>query len=145
MAAEPPHGYRRAIMRSVSRRSLLGLPVKDCHGEVVGKVVDTWPNDGGFELELVIVRLPRFGARRMLPADQVDVFGGALFAPYSRAQIQDAPEVDRGRHSADDPYRAKAYWMWEESTLRAPWRSRSGSFATARRSRTSPSSTPNAS
>src|SRR6201999_3430527 len=59
------------LMRHVSRRSLLGFPVQDCHGEEVGRVVDTWPNDGGWEVQLIVVRLPRFGERRMLPADEV--------------------------------------------------------------------------
>jgi hypothetical protein len=48
------------------------LPVAaDCHGEEIRKVVDTWPSDGGWDVELVVVRLPRFGERRMLPAAEV--------------------------------------------------------------------------
>jgi PRC-barrel domain len=136
-------------MRDVSRRSLLGLRVQDCHGEEIGRVVDTWPDDGGWEVELVVVRLPRFGERRMLPARRVYSIGGRLHAVYSRTQIEDAPEVDGGRHGADDPYKAKAYWMFEEpprmGTLRAPWRRSSGSSVTGRPSHTSPSPTPTAS
>jgi PRC-barrel domain len=131
-------------MRSVSRRSLLGLRVQDCHGKDVGRVVDTWPDDGGYELELVVVRLPRFGSRRMLPADEVGMAGGVLRAPYSRAQIEDAPEVDGGRHAADDPYRALAYWRYEAGTLRPPWRPRSGSSATLRQFPMSLGRTPSA-
>jgi hypothetical protein len=136
-------------MRSVSRRSLLGLRVQDCHGEDVGRVVDTWPNDGGWEVQLVVLRLPRFGERRMLPVGTVFALGRRLRTIYSRRQIEDAPEVDGGRHAADDPYRAKAYWMFEEpaglGTLRAPWRRSSGSSATGKPSHTSPSPTPTAS
>jgi sporulation protein YlmC with PRC-barrel domain len=50
----------------VSRRSLLGYRVLDCQGEEIGRVVDTWPDDGGWEIEMVVVRLQRFGERRML-------------------------------------------------------------------------------
>jgi PRC-barrel domain protein len=136
-------------MRDVSRRTLLGLRVQDCHGEEVGRVVDTWPDDGGWEVELVVVRLPRFGERRMLPAGKVVSVGSRLHTPYSRTQIEDAPEVDGGRHGADDPYKAKAYWMFEEppriGTLRAPWRRSSGFSATEKPSHTSPSPTPTAS
>jgi hypothetical protein len=136
-------------MRDVSRRNLLGLRVQDCHGEEIGRVVDTWPDDGGWEVDLVVVRLPRFGERRMLPAGKVFSIGSRLRAVYSRAQIEDAPEVDGGRHGADDPYKAKAYWMFEEpprmGTLRAPWRRSSGSSATGKPSHTSPSPTPTAS
>jgi hypothetical protein len=136
-------------MRSVCRRSLLGLRVQDCHGEEVGRVVDTWPDDGGWEVELVVVRLPTFGERRMLPAGTVFSIGSRLQVPYSRRQIEDAPEADGGRHGADDPYKAKAYWMFEEppriGTLRAPWRRSSGSSATEKPSHTSPSPTPTAS
>jgi hypothetical protein len=137
-----------STMRDVSRRSLLGLDVHDCHGQEIGRVVDTWPNDGGFELELVVIRLPRFGERRMLPADRVVALGHLLHTPFSRAQIDDAPAVDGGRHGADDPYKAKAYWMFEDppllGTLRAQWRRSSGSFATEKPFRTSPSPTPTA-
>jgi hypothetical protein len=128
-------------MRDVSRRNLLGLTLQDCDGQEVGRVVDTWPNDGGWELELVVVRLPRFGERRMLPVDQVFTIGPWLRAAYSRRQIEDAPEVAGGRHGADDPYRAKAYWMFEEpgwaGILTAPWRRRYGFSATERPSPTS--------
>jgi hypothetical protein len=133
-------------MRRVSRRSLLGLRVQDCHGEEIGRVVDTWPSDGGYELELVVVRLPRFGERRMIPAAQVHALGRVLRASYSRFQVVDAPEVDGGRHGADDPWKALAYWMFEEpprsGTLRAPWRRRSGSSVTERQFHTSPKPTP---
>jgi hypothetical protein len=145
MARRPPRPYLQAIMRSVSRRSLLGLRVLDCHGKEVGRVVDTWPDDGGYELELVVIRLPRFGARRMLPAEEVTLSAGALRAAYSLAQIHDAPEVDGGRHAVDDPFRASAYWRYEEGTLRTPWRPRSGSSATVRQYPMSPSPMPSAS
>jgi PRC-barrel domain len=133
----------------VSRRTLLGLRVQDCHGREVGRVVDTWPDDGGWELELVVVRLARFGERRMLPADRVKAAGGVLRAAYSRRQIEDAPTVDGGRHGADDPYRAKAYWMFEEpggdGKVRQRWRRSSGFSATARPYPTTPSPTTTAS
>jgi PRC-barrel domain len=136
-------------MRHVSRRSLLGLRVQDCHGEDVGRVVDTWPDDGGWEVDLVVVRLQRFGERRMLPAGEVHRVGRVLRASYSRVQIQDAPEVEGGRHGTDDPWKAMAYWLFEEAprigTLRRPWRRRSGSSGTEKPSPTSPSPTPSAS
>jgi hypothetical protein len=136
-------------MRRVSRRGLLGLRVQDCHGEEIGRVVDTWPDDGGFELEFVVVRLPRLGERRMLPAAELVPMERVLRASFSRTQIAEAPEVDGGRHSADDPWRAKAYWMFVEpppsGSLRAPWRRSSGSSVTAKRSLTSPRPTPTAS
>ena len=136
-------------MRRVSRRNLLGLSVHDCHGEEIGKVVDTWPSDGGWDVELVVVRLPRFGERRMLPAAEVHPFGVHLRVPYSRVQVDDAPEVEGGRHGADDPWRSLAYWMFEEpprpGTLRAPWRRSSGSSATEKPFPTNPSPTPSAS
>jgi hypothetical protein len=136
-------------MRNVSRRNLLGLSIQDCYGQDVGQVVDTWPEDGGWELELVIVRLPRFGERRMLPIEQVFSTTDGLRAAFSRRQIEDAPVMNGGRHGADDPYRAKAYWMFEEpgwaGILSAPWRRRSGFSGTEKPSPTSQSPTPSAS
>jgi hypothetical protein len=133
-------------MRRVSRRSLLGARVQDCRGEDLGQVVDTWPADGGWELELVVLRLPRIGVRRMLPIADVLPAGGGLRTIYSRAQVLDAPEVDTGRHDYDAPDRAKAYWRFEEAphagSLTPRWRPSSGYSGTARRFPTAPSRTP---
>jgi PRC-barrel domain len=132
-------------MRRVSRRNLLGFRVLDCEGEEIGRVVDTWPDDGGWEVELVVVRLLRFGERRMLPVDEVVAWGGVLRAPYSRVQIEDSPVVEGGKHRADEPYRALAYWRFEErgraAIVTPPWRRSSGFFVTERPFPMSPSRT----
>jgi hypothetical protein len=134
-------------MRRVSRRNLLGLRVQDCDGEEIGRVVDTWPDDGGWEMVLVIVRLQRFGERRMLPVDAMIGWGGVLRLPYSRYQIEDAPEASIGAHRAEDPWLAIAYWRAEEparATAIVPkqWRRSSGYFVMERPSPTIPSPTP---
>jgi sporulation protein YlmC with PRC-barrel domain len=133
-------------MRRVSRKNLLGYRVLDCDGEEIGRVVDTWPDDGGWDVKMVVVRLQRFGARRMLPLNDVVAWGGVLWAPYTRVQIEDAPDVEGGVHKADDPYRALAYWRFEEpgspGIVTPRWRRSSGFFATERPSPTNPSPTP---
>jgi hypothetical protein len=133
-------------MRRVSRRNLLGFRVLDCHGDEIGRVMDTWPDDGGWEIQLVVIRLQRFGERRMLPVDEVVAWGGVLRAPYSRTQIEDAPCVEGGKYRADDPYRAMAYWRFEEygrvAMVTPPWRRSSGFSATERPSPTSQNPTP---
>ena len=133
-------------MRRVSRRNLLGFRVLDCHGEEIGRVVDTWPDDGGWEVELVVVRMLRFGERRMLPIDDVAAWGGTLRAPYTRRQIEDAPAVEGGVHKAEDPYRALGYWRFEDRVgldiVTPRWRRSSGFFVTERPFPTSPSQTP---
>jgi hypothetical protein len=106
-------------MRS-KRFSLLGLEIADADGETVGHVVDTYPFDGGGELELVVVRLRRFGLRRMVPAENLRIVLGRLIAPYTRIQIEDSPDLSAGRHSTDDPYRAKAYWLLEDPVANGP-------------------------
>jgi hypothetical protein len=132
-------------MERVSRRNLLGLRVQDCNGEDIGQVVDTWPADGGWEIEMVVVRLSRFGERRMLPAESVVAWGRVLASPYTRMQIEDSPLTGEGVHRADDPYRALAYWRWEEpgggDIVTPPWRRSSGFFVTERPSPTTPSPT----
>jgi hypothetical protein len=129
----------------VSRRSLLGYRVLDCQGEEIGRVVDTWPDDGGWEVEMVVVRLQRFGERRMLPLDEIAAWGGTMRVPYTRMQIEDAPAVEGGVHKAEDPYRAQAYWRWEDQGAGAmvtpPWRRSSGFFVTERPYPTNPSRT----
>jgi hypothetical protein len=130
---------------SVSRHHLMGLGVMDCSGEEIGQVVDTWPDDGGWEVELVVVRLKRFGERRMLPVGDVTVRGNWLLAPFTRVQIEDAPAPVGGVHRADDPYRAMYYWQFEERAgagkVTALWRPSSGFFATERPFPTPPSQT----
>lgn len=127
----------------------MGLGVVDCSGEEIGQVVDTWPDDGGWEVELVVVRLQRFGERRMLPVADVMVRGNWFLAPFTKAQIEDAPAPVGGVHRADDPYRAMYYWQFEERAaagkVTALWHPSSGFFATARPCPTTQSPTPTAS
>jgi hypothetical protein len=100
-------------MRSL-RIHLLGLDVADASGRALGQVVDTYPFDGGGEIEMIVLRLRRFGERRMLPISELRVERGRVAAPYTRAQIEDCPAMSNGRHVDDDPWRAKTYWYYEE-------------------------------
>ena len=90
----------------------------------------------------------RFGERRMLPVEEVVAWGGVLRAPYTRMQIEDAPVVEGGVYRADDPWRALAYWRFEDlgraAIVTPPWRRSSGFFVTERPYPTSPSPTPTA-
>ena len=109
-------------------------------------MVDTWPDDGGWVTEMVVVRLQRFGERRMLPIGELLAVGDTLRAPYTRMQIDDSPLIEGGRYRADEPYRAIAYWRLEEhGKVTARWRRSSGFSATGRPFPTSPSPTPSAS
>jgi hypothetical protein len=130
----------------VRRRSILGRRVSDPQGQPVGTVVDTWPFDGGGEVELAVVRLGRLGERRMVPVGSLHSDGLGLRTPYARWQVEDSPALEDGRHAVEAIERAMSYWMWEEpaDSLRALWRS-FGSYGTARPSRTDPSPTPSAS
>jgi hypothetical protein len=93
---------------------LLGLDVADASGRSLGQVVDTYPFDGGGEIEMIVLRLRRFGERRMLPIDELRLGDRGLAAPYTRAQIEDSPALSNGRHVDDDPWRSKTYWYYEE-------------------------------
>jgi hypothetical protein len=130
---------RHMILR---RRSILGRRVSDPLGQPVGTVVDTWPFDGGGEVELAVVRLGRMGERRMLPVATLHSDGYELRTPYATWQVEDSPPLEDGRHALEATERAMSYWMWEEpaDSLRALWPS-FGFFATGRRSRTRPSPT----
>ena len=104
-------------MRTLRTR-LLGLEVTDATGTTLGQVVDTYPFDGGGEMEMVVLRLGRFGERRMLPASDLRLVGARLISPFSRHQIEDSPTLG-GRHADEDPWRAKSYWFWEEPAVAA--------------------------
>jgi hypothetical protein len=97
-----------------SRWGVLGQQVSDGTGVPVGEVVDTFPLDGG-EVEMIIVRLEgAFGGRRMLAVEDLWIDGFSLRTPFARWQIEDSPELSDGRHAAEDPYRARSHWRFEE-------------------------------
>src|SRR3954470_22577774 len=128
------------------RRSvLLGQAVSDWRGEVLGRVIDTWPFDGGGEPELAVLRMGRLGQRRMVPVDALQLTLAGLRLPYERWQVEDSPPYGENRHTMDDdPHFAASYWRWEEpvSSLTARCLPSSGSFATGKLFRTNPSPTP---
>jgi len=103
-----------AMRKRWTRYGLLGQEVIDGAGVLVGQVVDTYPFDGG-EVELVVVRLNgAFGGKRMLAVEDLytDLFG--LRTPFASWQVEDSPPLSDSRHAAEDPYRARSYWRFEE-------------------------------
>src|SRR5215208_2535955 len=102
-----------STMRTL-RMHLLGLDVADVQGRTLGQVVDTYPFDGGGELEMIVLRLRRFGERRMLPVSELRLDNGRIVVPFSQHQVEDAPGLSTGRHADEDPWRAKTYWYYEE-------------------------------
>ena len=127
------------------RSALLGHTITDWQGEVLGRVIDTWPFDGGGEPELAVLRMGRPGCRRMIPVDALLQLGDAFRLPYARWQVEDSPPFGENRHTLDDdPHCAASYWRWEEpvDSLGARWLRTSGSSATAKRFPTTPSPTP---
>jgi hypothetical protein len=130
------------------RSALLGLMVHDWQGEELGRVIDTWPFDGGGEPELAVLRIGRLGGRRMVPVDELAFVGIELRLPFARWQVEDSPPFGEDRHTlADDPHCAASYWRWEEAvgSLTARCLLSSGCFDTEKRFPTSPSPTPIAS
>jgi hypothetical protein len=100
-----------------TRWTLLGRAVVDGAGFPLGSVVDTYPFDGG-EVELAVVRLGGpFGARHMIPVEELEDAGPALRTPFARWQVEDSPVLSVGRHAAEDPDRAKGYWRLAEPAL----------------------------
>jgi hypothetical protein len=111
--------------------------VSDWSGDELGRVVDTWPFDGGGEPELAVVRMGRMGNRRMIPVDELLYLGGNGYRlPYARWQVEDSPPFGENRHTLDDdPHCAASYWRWEEpvDSLTARCLRSYGSSATVRR------------
>ena len=115
-------GRHRAIVDPVGtmrtlRMHLLGLDVTDAQGHALGQVVDTYPFDGGGELEMVVLRLGRFGERRMLPVSELRLQDGRIAVPYTRHQVEDSPGLSTGRYADEDPWRAKTYWHYEDHAV----------------------------
>src|SRR4051812_50004863 len=106
------------------RRSvLLGQTISDWQGDVLGRVIDTWPFDGGGEPELAVVRMGRLGQRRMVPISELIVVAGELRLPFARYQVEDSPPYGEDRHTLDDdPHCAASYWRWGGAGGRPPAR-----------------------
>jgi hypothetical protein len=97
-----------------TRWNVLGHEVIDVNGVTVGKIVDTWPFDGG-EVDLVVVRMSgAFGGKRMLAVEDLWSDGFFLRTPFAFWQVEDAPQCQPGRYAAEDPYRARSYWRFAE-------------------------------
>jgi hypothetical protein len=97
-----------------TRWSVLGQQITDGAGAPVGEVVDTFPFDGG-EVEMVVVRLGgTFAGQRMLAVEDLWFDGFGLTTPFARWQVEDSPALTGGRHAADEPYRARSHWRFEE-------------------------------
>jgi hypothetical protein len=124
---------------------LMGQTVCDWSGQELGRIIDTWPFDGGGEAELAVLRMGRLGARRMVPVDALLQLGDRLRLPYSRWQVEDSPPFGENRHTTDDdPHCAASYWRWEEpaDSLGARWLRSSGSYGMVKRFPMTQSPTP---
>ena len=93
---------------------LRGLEVRDRNGSLLGKVVDTYPFDGGGDLSFVLVRLGGFVGTHFVPVATSVSHDGELHVPWSKAEIEDAPALDAGRYVVDQAWAARAYWHVEE-------------------------------
>lgn len=89
---------------------MVGRLVFDADGEFVGWVSDLWPDDGGGEPELLLVRLMRWARRRYVPLDGAEWVGPAeIRLPWRWDELEDAPDAeDRGW--GDPATVAQAHW-----------------------------------
>lgn len=92
-----------------TRGSLLGLTVVDLEGRVCGRVEGSYPFDGSAP-EFAIVRTGRLGQRVMVPLTGARRTGELLLVPHTRADLEDAPELDGLRYVDDAVSRTRGYW-----------------------------------
>ena len=91
------------------RRDFVGRCVVDSTGRELGKVYDTWPQDGGGEVEMLLLKMGRFASRRWIPCDGVQVLNDHLFVPLTHLQIDDAPDAEDHRWGRPADV-ARAHW-----------------------------------
>ena len=96
--------------------SPLGLLLVDIDEETIGRIDGTWPLDGSGEPEFAIVRTGRFGQSRLVPLAAVRIVDGLLQVPYTRLEVDDAPQIELGRYLLEQVDRARAYYMQEIET-----------------------------
>ena len=95
------------------RRDYVGHFVVDTEGKEIGMVIDTWPQDGGGEVELMLVKTRlaggRFAQRRWLPVDGTHRLNQHLFVPLSLHEIEDSPDAEDYRWGRPADI-ARAHW-----------------------------------
>jgi hypothetical protein len=91
------------------RGSYLRRTVMDADGRVAGRIEATYPFDGSTP-EFAIVRCGRFGHRVMVPVAEFRTSGEVVTMPYSRTDLEDAPELDGIRYVDDAVSRSRGYW-----------------------------------
>jgi hypothetical protein len=95
------------------RRDYVGHHVVDAHGKEIGTVMDTWPDDGGGEVELMLVKTRlaggRFAQRRWLPVEGCARLNHHLFLPHTLHEIEDSPDAEDHRWGRPADI-ARAHW-----------------------------------
>jgi hypothetical protein len=93
-------------------QSPLGLTAVDATGFVAGRVEGTYPYDGSdFEFALVRLGRGRFGQMRMVPLRGAQRYDSTLQFPFTFAEMESAPSVERSRYGVDQADDARAYWL----------------------------------
>ena len=99
------------MTRWLRRHEVVGLEVHDRKGDFVGTVSDTYPLDGGGEVQLLRVGVGRRFARdRYVPAQGAEVREGKLHLSVSRHEIEDCPSAE-DRRWGDPADVARGYWV----------------------------------
>jgi sporulation protein YlmC with PRC-barrel domain len=98
------------MLRWVRRHEVVGLEVIDRDGAFIGTVRDTYPLDGGGEVQLLLVGAGRRFARlHYVPAHGIEVTGGKVRLPVTRDEVLDAPSAE-DRRWAEPADVARSYW-----------------------------------
>jgi sporulation protein YlmC with PRC-barrel domain len=99
------------MLRWIRRHEVVGLEVLDREGEFVGTVRDTYPLDGGGEVQLLLVGVGRrFARNRYVPTQGSSVRDGKLHIPFARNDVEDCPAAE-DRRWANPADVARGYWV----------------------------------
>ena len=99
------------MLKTLRRADLVGITVVDRNGAALGKVRDTFPQDGGGVPDMVLVDVGKFmPRRRWLPVQQSWLVSDELNVPFARWQVEDGPSAEDNRWG-DPAAVARAYWF----------------------------------
>ena len=99
------------MLRWIRRHEVVGLEVLDRDGQFVGTVRDTYPLDGGGEVQMLLVGVGRrFARNRYLPAKGLEVRDGKAHVPFARVDVDDAPPAEDQRWGNPVDV-ARGYWV----------------------------------
>jgi sporulation protein YlmC with PRC-barrel domain len=86
------------VQTDIDPRSLIGRKAFDRNGNKIGTIDEVYLDDATGVPEWAAIRTGLFGRDAFVPLEPSELVEGALYVPFERALIKEAPDFGVGRH-----------------------------------------------